>query len=207
MALSPGWIFILVLWHKEIQLWECSGVEDVQYEFQKIWPSCDELNLRGPFSWFVFATGTRTVCACLLSHFRHIWRFATLWTVAYQAALSMGCSRQEYWSGLPCPLPGYLPHPGIRLVSLMSPALGGRFFTTSATWETWSQNHCLSNHDWMTLPTFKRKDLTSQNPCSFCFCCSWYEASTLVRPQPSFLIPAPVSFPWSHHSCSCWDYI
>ena len=85
MALSPGWIFLLVLWHKEIQLWECSGVDVFQYEFQKSWPSCDELNLRGPFSWFVFATGTRTVCACVLSHFRHIWLFATLWTVAYQA--------------------------------------------------------------------------------------------------------------------------
>jgi len=45
----------------------------------------------------------------------------------------MGFSRQEYWSGLPCPPPGDLPHPGIELTSLMSPALAGRFFTTSAT--------------------------------------------------------------------------
>ena len=49
--------------------------------------------------------------------------------------LSTGFSRQEYWSGLPCPLPGDLPHPGIEPVSLMSSALVGRFFTTSATWE------------------------------------------------------------------------
>ena len=51
-------------------------------------------------------------------------------------SLSMGFSRQEYWSGLPCPPPGDLPNPGIKLKSLMSPALGGRFFTTSATWDS-----------------------------------------------------------------------
>ena len=43
-----------------------------------------------------------------------VWLFATPWTVAYQAPLSMGFSRQEYWSGLPCPLPGDLPNPGIK---------------------------------------------------------------------------------------------
>ena len=57
-----------------------------------------------------------------------------LWTVARQAPLSMGFSRQEYWSGLPCPPPGDLPDSGIEPASLMSPALAGRFFTTSATW-------------------------------------------------------------------------
>ena len=46
-----------------------------------------------------------------------------------------GFSRQEHWSGLPCPPPGDLPHPGIKPVSLRSPALVGDFFTTSATWE------------------------------------------------------------------------
>ena len=44
-------------------------------------------------------------------------------------------SRQEYWSGLPCPPPGNLPNPGIKPTSLMSPALASGFFTTSATWE------------------------------------------------------------------------
>ena len=47
----------------------------------------------------------------------------------------MGLSRQEYWSGLPCPPPGDLPDPGIKPMSLRSPALAGRFFITSATWE------------------------------------------------------------------------
>ena len=46
-----------------------------------------------------------------------------------------GFSRQEYWSGLPCPSPGDFPNPGIEPVSLRSPALAGGFFTTSATWE------------------------------------------------------------------------
>ena len=50
------------------------------------------------------------MCAFMLSHFR---LFATLWTVALQASLSMGFSRHEHWSGLPCTLPGVLSHPGI----------------------------------------------------------------------------------------------
>ena len=53
-----------------------------------------------------------------------------LWTIARQAPLSMGFSRQEYWGGLPCPSPGNLPNPGIKAVSLTSPVLEGRFFTT-----------------------------------------------------------------------------
>ena len=64
---------------------------------------------------------------------------ATLWTVAHQAPLSMRFSRQEYWSGLPCPPPRDLPKPGIEPVSLTSPALAARFFTTSATWEAPSE--------------------------------------------------------------------
>ena len=52
-----------------------------------------------------------------------------------QAPLPMGFSRQEYWSGLPFPPPGDLPHPGIESASLSSPALAGGFFTTSTNWE------------------------------------------------------------------------
>ena len=72
---------------------------------------------------------------CVLSHFSRVWLFATLWTVAHQAPLSMGFCRQEYWSGLPCPPPGDLPDPGIEPTTLMPPALAGRFFTTSAIWK------------------------------------------------------------------------
>ena len=63
--------------------------------------------------------------------------FATLWTVAHQASLSMGFSREECWSGLPCPSLGDLPDPGIELTSLMSPALAGGFFNTSTTWKAY----------------------------------------------------------------------
>ena len=61
--------------------------------------------------------------------------FGTPGTVARQAPLSVGFSRQEYWSGLLCPPPGGLPDPGIEPTSLTSPALAGGFFTTSTTWE------------------------------------------------------------------------
>ena len=60
---------------------------------------------------------TWPMCACLLSRFSRIRLFATLWTVARRAPLSMGFSRQEYWRGLPCPPPGDLPNPGIKPVS------------------------------------------------------------------------------------------
>ena len=53
----------------------------------------------------------------------------------HQDPVSMGFSRQEYWSGLPFPPPGDLPNPGIKPVSLASPILAGRFFTTRAPWE------------------------------------------------------------------------
>ena len=71
----------------------------------------------------------------MLSHFNHVSLCATLWTVALQAPLSVGFSRQEYRSGLPCPTPGDLPDPGIEP---RSPALAGGFFTTSAAWEAHS---------------------------------------------------------------------
>ena len=61
--------------------------------------------------------------------------FVTLWTVARQAPLSMGFSRQGYCSGWPCPTAGELPNPGTAPTSLMSPALSGGFFTTSTSWE------------------------------------------------------------------------
>ena len=65
----------------------------------------------------------------------------TPWTVAHQAPLSMGFSRQEYWRGLPLPSPGDLPDPRIEPPSPVSPALAGRFFTTEppgrpSSWST-----------------------------------------------------------------------
>ena len=51
---------------------------------------------------------------CVLSRFSHVQLFETLWTIAYQAPLSVGFSRQESWSGVPCPPPGNLLNPGIE---------------------------------------------------------------------------------------------
>ena len=69
---------------------------------------------------------------CMLQHLSCAQLFATLWTTACQVPLSLGFSRQECWSGLLWPSPEDLPNPGIEPTCLMSPALAGGFFTTSA---------------------------------------------------------------------------
>ena len=79
-----------------------------------------------------YITLTNVIVVWSLSRIR---LFSTPWTVAHQAPLSIRFPRQKYWSGLPFPLPGDLPDSGIELTSLMSLAFGGRFFTTSTTWE------------------------------------------------------------------------
>ena len=64
-------------------------------------------------------------------------------TAAHQTTLPTEFFRQEYWNGLPFPTPGDLPNPGIEPVSLMSPALASRFFTTSTTWEAYLEGELL----------------------------------------------------------------
>ena len=59
----------------------------------------------------------------MLSHFSHVQLFVTPWTVSHQAPLSIGFSRQEYWSGLPGPTSGDLPDTGVELVSPAAPGL------------------------------------------------------------------------------------
>ena len=63
------------------------------------------------------------MCLCLVARFNRVRLFLTPWTIAHQTPLSTGFSRQEYWSGLPCPPPGDLPDPGIKPASPVSPAL------------------------------------------------------------------------------------
>ena len=76
-----------------------------------------------------------TICVCANS----IQAYLTLYVpmdCSLPATLFRGFSSiQEYWRGLLCPLPGDLPNPGIEPTSVMLPALAGRFFTTSTTWE------------------------------------------------------------------------
>ena len=84
-------------------------------------------NLQG-----VHKAGNTGEYACVHSHFSCVQLFATLWTVAHQAPLSMGFSRQEYWSGFSYPPPGDLPDPGIEPAS---PALQARILYRGATRE------------------------------------------------------------------------
>ena len=83
------------------------------------------------------------MCVCLLSWFSHVQLHLTLWTVARQARLSIGFSRQESWSVLPCSPPRDRPDPGADPASLTFPALAGRFFTTRVTWEDLA-NKCVT---------------------------------------------------------------
>ena len=101
------------------------------------------LRLMAPFQHqgFLPGVGLSAVLSLPLSrvpsrkNFSRVQICVTLRTVACQAPLSMGFSRQEYWSAVPYLPPGDLPEPGIKPKSLASPALAGRFFTLSTTWE------------------------------------------------------------------------
>ena len=128
------------------------GVPASPIPWAQDWPS--SVVAPGPSWWLFLSRGgnglhvpllvslvtNEPLCECLsawvLSPFSRIWLFVTLWTVASQASLFMGFPRQEHWSRLPCHPPGDLPNPEIKPATLASPALAGRFFTTSATWET-----------------------------------------------------------------------
>ena len=99
-------------------------------QFTKDWGRRSSLNMHAewkpglPFiinkiiKWF-------PCCACVLSCFSCFWLFVTPWTVACQAPLSMGFSRQEYWSGLPCPPPGESSWPRDRSCVSYLPFVGG----------------------------------------------------------------------------------
>ena len=74
-----------------------------------------------PGSWNPESMFLMPTCACMLSCFSCVWLFATLQIVARQMPLSMGISRQEYWSGLPSPLPGNLSNSGMKSMSPVAP--------------------------------------------------------------------------------------
>ena len=101
-------------------------------------------------------------------------RFAILWTVACQATLSRGFSRQEYWSGLPCLSLGDLPDPGVEPASLMSPALAGRFFITNVTWEVLEEDGSLA----IQLGSLERRGPhqphPSEQPANYPLCAYYY---------------------------------
>ena len=120
MTLGP----LLVFWGDEVAS-KCSKKESVPG--RGLWGVSKSADLRGGHCNFSLDGDGLVTKSCLT--------LATPWVVARQAPLSMGFSGQEYWSGLPYPPPRDLPHLGIEPASLKSPALAGRFFTTSAAWE------------------------------------------------------------------------
>ena len=78
-------------------------------------------------TWLSDWTELKGETVCARSHVSRVWLFVTLWTVAHQASKSMEFSKQEYWSGLPCPTPGDVPEPGIEPMSPAAPALQADF--------------------------------------------------------------------------------
>ena len=99
------------------------------------------------------ANAKKPHCVCAKS-LQSCPTLCNLWIVACQASLSIGFSKQEYWSWLPFSPLEDLPNPGMETEPLMSPALAGRFFTTCAPWEApqndiiicWSLDSSYSNH-------------------------------------------------------------
>ena len=144
-----------------------SNRENKQILLQRnnVWHPCDRMTVRIH----------TCVCAKSLSH---VWLFVTLWTIACQVPLSMGFSRQEYWSGLPCPPPGDLPHPGIEPASLH--LHGRRVLYRWATREAWwryiniyKEEPCKETHTHIkkecVTPKAKQWSPASVNGhCSFC---------------------------------------
>ena len=86
------------------------------------------------------------MCACKLRLFSLVQLFVTPGPVICHAPLFRGFSRQAYWSGLPSSPPGDLPGPGIKPMSLMSPALVGGLFITSTNWEALNQLYVYSKN-------------------------------------------------------------
>ena len=91
--------------------------------------------------------GPQCVCVCVCPTLCNPMDYSP-----HQTPLSMEFSRQEYWSGLPFPSSGHLPDSGIEPTSPASPALSGRFFTTSASWEALSSNEASPDSLWEGHP-------------------------------------------------------
>ena len=126
----------------------------------------------------------------MLSCFSCVRFCVTLWTAANQAPLSTEFSRQEYWSGLPFPSPGDLPNPGIKPGSLMSPALAGRFFTSSTTWEAQDRYICR-----YIFSTHNRKTYLMFLICKGKSCFHERQKITILSISPSVSLFSPSSLP------------
>ena len=113
----------------------------------------------------------------LVRSLSHAWLFATPWTVAHQAPLSVGFSRQEYWSGLPFLSPGELPNPGIKPGSL---ALQADDLPT----ELWGKHRVLTDGDIQPQQTIEASQHQRWGvPCKRM---RWYKER--AKEPPSFLV-------------------
>ena len=94
----------------------------LSYKLPRLWGKSSFFNTSSAFLFHLFSRKMTSLksFAYGLSCFSCVWLCKTLWTITSQAPLSMGFSRQEYWSGLPCPPPGYLSSPGMELNSYIS---------------------------------------------------------------------------------------
>ena len=120
----------------------------------------------------------RELPMAVVRSFSLVWLFVATWTVAHQGPLSMGFSRQEYWSGLPFPFPGDLSDPGIKPTS---PTLAGRFFTNELPGKTPTP---LSQGYWPAL----------------CFFCRSWDGDHGQLPAPPQLAGQVGSSPFPHHT-------
>ena len=95
---NKAWLFFIFLrWVSQIEVWHF------------LIPDSPLFSMLFPAGWVAEGGCWLDVCDCMLSHFSCVWLFATLWTIAFQAPLSMEFSRQVHWNGLPCSSPGIFP--------------------------------------------------------------------------------------------------
>ena len=149
-----------MMWHQNICSLELEGVQYAMGEDQKTitnsfrksevarpkWKWCSNMDVSGGESkvwyWKIYILhknlDIRPMHAC--QDVSVVSNSSTQWTVAHQTSLSMGFSKQEYLSGLPFPPPGVPSNPEIRPMFHMSLPLASKSFTSSTTWEDWSES-------------------------------------------------------------------
>ena len=140
---SPNLLWLATSYRNELTPWSCSHIYLCSFSSSLY---IEKMAYFTQLRTKLGSEGSVLHMCAVLSCFSCVWLFATLRTVACQAPLSMGLSRQEYWSALPCPPPGDLSDLGVEPSSIMSPALSGRFFTTRTTWEACLAHKIFHNH-------------------------------------------------------------
>ena len=145
VALSLGWEFNEPQSRIcQAEKWASQRVLEMLQQQENIWKTesfSQELKNKPQQTILLIFLVESHACAGMLSCYSRVQLCVTLWTVARQAPLCMGFSRQEYWSGLPCPPPGDLNDPGIEPPSPASASLAGRFFTANTIWKASKKSH------------------------------------------------------------------